>query len=804
MRHLRLAWRHLVAEPGYSVVTILGLAAGFATCFALLAYVAFSFGYNRHVPAAHEVYAVKQHINLIGKPGWFEGMPMPLLGVAEKSGMTQAAALAMPATASLRTPGGMQRLDLLTVSPGFPKVFGLAAAEGDLAQALARPDAVALTYSAALKALGTRQALGKVLHIDGKALTVAALLADPPAASSLHYELVNSFGSVLMPREYREHMEQSWGMIAGYLYVRLAPGIAPKHFTAHMQREFDHSPLLREVPADLLRKLGTRKMVDLALTPLTGLYFDTSLEGRPGSTPHGARPLVIGLGAVGVLVLALAVANYVNLAAVRTTRRQPEIVLRKVLGAGAFRLASQLLAEALVVAMLATALGLLLAWLLLPAVSGMLDRPLERMMSPAAILAALAVGAVAGLLAGLYPVWIALDMRPATVLAIRREMEPRGGLWLRRALTVLQLTVAMGLTAATLAIAWQARYASSANPGFDTAPLLTVELPRALWQGPQGLQLREALRRLPHVQGVAFSENAVGQPFAGQNGPIRRLGGREVVLVSRNVSADFFQVYGVAAVAGRTFDPKIEQDRTPTTVMLNRAGALALGFPGAEAAVGELVSFDHNGKQLAARVIGIAPDLRHESLREKPQPMFYRNSLAGSVLTMRSDADLRDVERQAIALFGKFFPEDIALVRPAASYLAENYQQDLRLATLLGAASIVAILLSAFGIYVLSAYNVQRRGREIVLRKLYGAGRAAIARLLGREFAVLLALGAMIGLPPAALAIRAYLAGFVDHAPIGGWTLLGAAAIAILVAAIATLRHTIAALRAAPAAVLRA
>jgi ABC-type antimicrobial peptide transport system permease subunit len=173
------------------------------------------------------------------------------------------------------------------------------------------------------------------------------------------------------------------------------------------------------------------------------------------------------------------------------------------------------------------------------------------------------------------------------------------------------------------------------------------------------------------------------------------------------------------------------------------------------------------------------------------------------MLTIRTDGDLRVLEQQAIGLFGKYFPDDIPLVRPAASHFADNYADDLRLAQLLGAASLVAILLSAFGIYVLSAYNVQRRAREIVLRKLHGAGRAAIARLLGREFAVLLAVGAVIGLPPAALAIRAYLAAFVEQAPIGGWPLVVAAAIAVLVALIATARHTIAALRATPVAVLR-
>jgi predicted lysophospholipase L1 biosynthesis ABC-type transport system permease subunit len=269
------------------------------------------------------------------------------------------------------------------------------------------------------------------------------------------------------------------------------------------------------------------------------------------------------------------------------------------------------------------------------------------------------------------------------------------------------------------------------------------------------------------------------------------------------VSTDFFRLYGVEALAGRTFDPAIEKEGAASAVMLNGAGALALGFASPAAAVGETVTFNHAGRDVTARIVGIVPDLRHESLREKPQPMFFRNALDGAVLTIRVDGDPRAVEREALALFQRYFPTDVPVVRPAASYFAENYAQDLRLATLLAAASGVAILLSAFGIYVLSAYNVQRRSREIVLRKLFGAGRAAIARLLGREFAVLLAAGAVIGLPPAALAIRAYLSGFVERAPVGGWTLLAALAIALLVALLATLRHMADALRATPAAILR-
>jgi putative ABC transport system permease protein len=116
---------------------------------------------------------------------------------------------------------------------------------------------------------------------------------------------------------------------------------------------------------------------------------------------------------------------------------------------------------------------------------------------------------------------------------------------------------------------------------------------------------------------------------------------------------------------------------------------------------------------------------------------------------------------------------------------------------------VIAIAIAAFGIYVLSAYSVQRRTREIVLRKLYGASCSAIGRLVAREFALLLAAGAVIGLPLAWLATERYLGAFTERAPIGLWTVSGALAVAIAVAFGSSLRHTLSAVRMAPALALR-
>jgi putative ABC transport system permease protein len=116
---------------------------------------------------------------------------------------------------------------------------------------------------------------------------------------------------------------------------------------------------------------------------------------------------------------------------------------------------------------------------------------------------------------------------------------------------------------------------------------------------------------------------------------------------------------------------------------------------------------------------------------------------------------------------------------------------------------VIAIAIAAFGVYVLAAYSVQRRTREIVLRKLYGASGGAIGSLVLREFAQLTCAGALLGLPAAWIATERYLAPFTERAPVGMWTVLAALAVAVAVALGATLRHTLAAMRITPILALR-
>jgi putative ABC transport system permease protein len=454
-----------------------------------------------------------------------------------------------------------------------------------------------------------------------------------------------------------------------------------------------------------------------------------------------------------------------------------------------------------VVALLASALGLLLAWMLLPLFSELVDRDLSAAPGIGTGAAAMALALCIGLASGLYPAYIALRLRPSDALAGRGNAENRRGLWLRRSLSVLQFGAAIALSSSALAIAWQASFAAAIDPGFDPLPLHVAAIPDSATPG-QRLAMREELARVPGVEGVAATASPIGASGVMKwAGAVKVGAGREVPMRFQPVSTSFFQVFGIAAIQGRVFDPAIDKPSQPGTgnIVVSMGAVRAMGFATPQAAVGRSVD---DGKML---IIGVVPEVRDQTLRDAPEPMVYPMSLpdAEQALTIRSRSSAAALTAQIAPLWQRTFPEDPLVLRRAASYFEEGYVDDVRLAKLLGAASVVALVIAAFGIYVLSAYSVQRRSREIVLRKMHGASRSAIARLLGKEFAMLIGAGAVLGLPLAALVTERYLAGFVERAPMGLWPLACALSFAALVALAATTRHTLAAMRIAPALALR-
>lgn len=806
----RIGWRLLLRQPFHAAVEILGLATGFAVCFLLLGFVAYSFSYDSDVPQRERVFIIKHRLNFIPQPQWMEYTPFALREVALRSGVALEASAWWPRQTTLQLQGRLQELEVTAVDPAFQSISGLQALAGDLQAALSRPDGLAVTRQTARRLFGDAEPLGRTIEINRQALQVRAVLADRPANSTLQFNALVGVGSALWPQKEREDALANWMGIGGRIYIKTAPGVSPQALQRVLQDAIDHAPWANLATPEMKAALGQRKMVDIGLGPLADAYFDRSVANTMGTGPRGDLRVVLALGATGLLILFLAVVNYVNLATVRSVRRQREIAVRRVLGASTHQLLTQFMAEAMLLSVAAAALGVLLAWLLLPLASDLLERRLDGMFTPAAIGLCLLSGAVVGAAAGVYPGWLARGVDMGGTLA-HRSGETAGGAWLRRSLTAVQFGVAMSMGSVALAILWQTQFAAAAPPGFDPTPLLVVEMKDNLRDSPAARSLRDAIAQLPGVAGVADSRDVPGRDDGtGTHGSttVKRVDGTSASLGVHFVGADFFNVYGLKPQAGRLFDPRIEttlgDGDGEQNVVLNQAAVQALGWPSMQQAVGQRIG----GTQF--RIAGVAPDVRWETLRDPVRPTMYQIARDNQLLTVRMDAAGTPGARSRAALeqdiataWSRYFPASEPVIRGAGGYYAQAYADDVRLARLLGCATAVVFALAAFGMYVLAAHSVQRRSREIVLRKLHGAGNGAIAALVSREFVLLTAVAGAVGLPLAWIAIERYLAGYTARTPLGGWAPAAALAFALLVVAAATLRHTLTAMRIAPAQVLR-
>lgn len=803
----RIGWRLLVRQPFHSAVEILGLAAGFAICFLLLGFVHYSFSYDSGVPDRERVFIVKHRLNFIPQPQWMEYTPFALRGAALRSGLPLEVSAWWPRKTTLELGDRIQELEVTAVDPAFQGIAGLQALEGDLHRALTEPDGLAVTRQAALRLFGTSKPLGRTIKINRQPLQVRAVLADRPANSTIQFGALVGVGSALWPERERQEALSNWMGIAGRIYIKTGAGVSPQALQNVLQDVIDHAPWADMATPEMKAALGPRKMVDIGLGALGDAYFDRSVANTMGTGPRGDMRLTLALGAAGLLILFLAVVNYVNLATVRMVGRQREIAVRRVLGATTRQLLTQFMAEAVLLSLVAAVLGVLFAWLLLPLASDLLERRLDGMFTLLSTVACLLFGVLVGAAAGIYPGWLARGVHMSEALA-HRGSETASGAWTRRALTVVQFAAAMSMGSLALAILWQTRFAGAAPPGFDPAPLMVVEMPKDLGD-PAARAFRDAVARLPGVTGVADSHDVPGRASeTGTRGSemTKRLDGSSVSLSVQFVSPEFFEVYGLSALAGRLFDPRIDRhvdqhtdpgDDGEQNVVANQAAVRALGWPSAQQVVGQRI----NGTQ--QRIIGVAPDLRWETLRDPLRPTIYLPADGSRMLTVRMRADAPALAPNVAAIWSRYFPVGEPVIRRAGSYYVQAYAGDVRLAGLLASATVVVFLLAAFGIYVLAAHSVQRRMREIVLRKLHGAGRAAIAALVGREFVLLAAVAALAGLPLATLAIERYLSPFAERSPLVAWAPAAAFVFALLIVAAATARHTRAALRIPPAQALR-
>ena len=475
----------------------------------------------------------------------------------------------------------------------------------------------------------------------------------------------------------------------------------------------------------------------------------------------------IAMAIVG-LILLIACANVANLMLARAAARRKEIGIRLALGANRARLIRQLLTESLLLSLLGGGLGLLLAFWVTDLMQGFVPILEYNIVNnffaidSRALIFTLAISLGTGLIFGLAPAWHSSNPDVVPVLKGASEVAPHGkrkAFTLRNVLVVAQVSLSLVVLVCGGLFIKSFRKAQTMSPGFNNPHGLIVSLSPTLigYEAEQSRNFyRQAIERVSHVPGVeaaAFTRLLPLGDSSNSNGPILKEGetlargsaGRNIMYSV--ISPGYFKTMQIPFIEGRDFDQR-DQPKTQRVIVVNQRMAQML-WPG-ESAVGKRI-FIGTDNHDALEVVGVVKTGMYRSLAEDPKPFFYysMDQLRPTTMAMiiRGTVDPRSLVapiRTQIQAIDRRVP--IFAVKTMEEHMTYALWAPDMAASFSLAFGVVAILLSAVGLYSVMAYVVSQRTREVGIRMALGADRADVLKMITQQGMRLAGIGVGIGL----------------------------------------------------------
>jgi putative ABC transport system permease protein len=838
--YLAAALRNLLRNRVHVAINLFGLSVGFAAAMLIALYVRDELSYDRFVPGYRDVYLLTEIENIVDRR--FPPIPMDysLPDLARKLSVRfpQIAAVAriMPASSGQSSFAfadnaphirhGQVEADetgFLWVDPSFFRVVPLKSLAGDLQTALATPDSVVLTRTAARKYFGRDKPLGELLEVNpamgsdaAKVSTsfntphpmrVAAVIEDLPSNSYVKGEVFGSSLAIYSKAAlYDLTPDQGPFRINAYTFVRLRAGTS----VPQMQQELSSFAAHNSSTSTVYPPGFT---LGLHLTPIGDLHL--APPGAGSMSPRGDKRFLAALAAVALLIIASASFNFVTLMAARAAQRAIETGVRKAVGALRVQLIIQFMAEAVVYVALAMALAVALAELLLPEMNSLLkQRVAFDFLGDPTLLGALLLTTMAlGLLAGAYPALVLSAYRPAAVLKGRLVQGATGGL-VRHALVALQfaIMIGLGITAATI---WRQTLFSLNNQlRVDGSSILLIDNACAA----SGQAFRDRVATLPGVAGaVCADEEALGN---GGMAVSARIQGRAATLMAcAAVDYGALEFYGVRPLAGRFFDRNHGDDGGLTeggtagspSIVISETAMRKLGISSPSQAIGKVVTWNlrrwsgtpTRGTMFQSQIIGVSPDVTLDTRHSVWPQILYVGRNSYSVLSVR--------------LMGSQIPEALTAIDAAWSqtmhtsiqrrFLSRSLQEmyaDISLqGTAISLGAGLAGVIAALGLFGLAALSAEQRTKEIGIRKAMGASRADVLRMLLWHFARPVLWANAIAWSAAGYFMHRWLQGFAYHVDLDPLIFLGTGAAALAIALATVVSHALLVARTQPATALR-
>ncbi|GAB3264316.1 ABC transporter permease [Larkinella harenae] len=780
--YLKIAWRNLIKYPTTTGINVAGLTMGLATCLLIGLFIRNELSYDNYHTKKDRIYRVGM-IRTAGENVEQWGVTPYPLAPALRTDFADWSKIARihaeeEATVVVSPEKLFKEDKVVFAEPELLDVFDFNLLTGDGRAILNQPNQVILDERTARKYFGTASPIGKTLRL-GNDLTVVVkgLMQDVPAQSNLPASMLVSFSSM---KTYFQFGIEQWGLRSGgSVYAVLPEGRSPEEY------------------ANRLRQAGKKyfsyrpgETSELVMQPLRDIHFNPAFEGTV-LTPAISPTYLYVFGVVGLFVLLIACVNFINMSTARAMIRAREVGVRKVIGATQGQLVAQFLSEAFWVTAFSAGLALLLTYQAMPLVNDFMQKQIAFVWGESTALL-LGFALLTGLLAGLYPAFFLARFQPIRVLKTAAEPGRGSTAWLRQGLVVFQFTISLVLAVGVVVVYRQMNFFRDKDLGFDREAIVEVGLPEA-----KGLQeLGRSLRQIPGVEQLSF---AIGAPTSTNNFNtsihIDRADPTKKVGISLKIAdADYLQTYGLRLLAGRFFEHHdtlaiantIPQAERRFFYVVNENTVKALGLSKPEQALGRKIRvglYDIDGE-----IIGVVRNFHTSSLREPMRAMVMMNfppfyySAGLKLRTSDYAGTLAAIEKS----WKKVFPNALFEAKFLDQSLQALYENEQRQFTLLRVFAGLALVICCLGLWGLASFVIERRTKEIGVRKVLGASITGIVTLLAKDFLKLVLAALLIATPIAWYVMERWLSEFSYRIDIEWWVfaIVGAAAVLIAFATV--------------------
>ena len=759
LNYIKIAFRTLLKNKGYSFLNIFGLAIGITCASLIFLWVEDEVSFNSDFAKQDQVYYVPTHQEYDGEWRTFNSTPGPLAEAmkTEIPGVIRAARtkhrdfLFAVNDNAINSSGRY-------VDKDFINIFSLSFIEGNAKTAFKNPEAIVITKETAEQLFGKNaKALGEVLKVNNTDnYLITGVIENLPKNVTFPFNWIAPFQRYSNGQDWMTE----YGSFFADTFVELSP-------------EADFAAVDAQV-RNLLEKKTDDSDSKAFLHSITDWHLRDNFEN--GKQVDGRITYVRLFSIIALIILLIACINFMNLSTARSEKRANEVGVRKAMGSGRSRLIIQFISEALILAFIATLVSILLLFVLLPQFNLLVEKNLLLgLAKPSHIIFLLGVALFCGIFAGLYPAFYLSSFKPVEVLKGLKATHG-SATFIRKGLVVGQFTISIVFIICTILVYQQIQHVKNRDLGFDKDQLISLKVNGTMIE--KFSVIKQDLISTGAVTSVGLNNSGVLD--GGNNGSgLEWTGGtntEDVLIFFRYISSDFLETAGMELAEGHGFSENRAKDSTSVLITESYAKLMGEG-----SAIGKKVIRWED----TYTVIGVVKDYLYEDMYGQSDPvLFFNYHGEASFMYLKTNPEiatnalLSEVE-VVMKKHNPAFPFEYTFVDDTFNAKFKSEQLIGKLSQLF---ALLAIIISCLGLFGLAAYTAEQRNKEIGVRKVLGASVSSIVKLLSKDFLKLVGISILIAIPIAWYAMDHWLQDFAYRIEINLWIFVIAGAVAILIA----------------------